>query len=221
MKKLCVLLLCAGYIAGCKSSSEPTSVTTNPTVIPPDSSSFTYAYSGTNPAVQLTEQVTIVDTTNSAFFANLVSDTISGFSTTSNSQVLVLSDGDIRILSDDTLMLPIATHQSYSESPSSIPVRLNGEVGTGTFFYHSNYLGEKSINAAGQSFSCSEVSRTDSLALIFPNNDSLDQTILEIYTFWYSAQLGYFVKEQGESSYNGGPLGVDWTRILTAYKLGK
>lgn len=222
MKKLCVLLLCAGSIAGCKSSTSPTSLNYNSANIPADSSTFTYAYSDTIPSHQLTEHVTIVDTTNSEFFADLVSDTIGGFSTTSNSQILVLSDGDIKILSDDTLTLPIATHQSYTEGSISLPLKLNnGGVGTGAFSYHSDYLGEETINAAGQSFACTKVSRTDSISLIFPNNDSLDQSIVEVYTFWHSAQLGYFVKEQEESSNNGGPLSVDYTRILMAYKLGK
>jgi hypothetical protein len=223
MKKLCVLLLCVGSIAGCKSSTEPTSLNNISASMPADSSTFTYAYSDTDtiPSKQLTEHVTIVDTTNSEFFADLVSDTVGGFSTTSNSQILVLSDGDIQILSDDTLTLPIATHQSYTESQSSIPVLINGEAGTVTFVSHSDYLGEETISAAGQSLSCSEVSRTDSTLFNVPQNDSLNNTIVIVRTFWYSSQLGYFVKEQEESSSNGGPSGVDYTRILTAYKLGK
>jgi hypothetical protein len=220
MKKLCVLLICAGSIVGCKSSSGPTLVNTNPTSIPPDSSLFTYAYSGTNPAVQLTEQVTIVDTTNSEFFADLVSDTIGGFSTTSNTLLSILSDGDIT-LQPDTLPLPIITHASESENIQSIPLKIEGEVGTGVIFSHTNYLGEETVTATGESFLCSKVSRTDSVLINFPNVDSLDDTLLNLTTFWYSTQLGYFVKEQEESSNDGGAMNEDWTRILTAYKLGK
>jgi hypothetical protein len=219
MKKRILVALCFVVLGGC-SSTIPASFNNNP-VVPVNGSTFTYSYSGTSPAVQLTEHVTIVDTTNSEFFADLLSDTIDGFSTTSNSQVLVLSDSDIRILSDDTLTLPIATHTSYTESPVSIPVRLNGEVGTGTIFSHSDYLGEGTINAVGQSFSCSEVSRTDSVLLNFPNNDSLNEESLNVTTFWYSATLSYFLKEQEERSLNGGSSSVVFTRILTAYKLGK
>ncbi|MFI5202824.1 MAG: hypothetical protein ACHQNE_10600 [Candidatus Kapaibacterium sp.] len=222
MKKLIILTLCFGWLAGCKSSTGPLPPA-NPAVMPTDGSTLTYAYSGTNPAVQLAEYATI-DTTNSEFFASRVSDTVDSFSTTAIDTLLILADGDLKFWSFcgcDTVPLPIATHGSQTGEGASVPVKKDGYVGLGSIFTRSEYLGEETISAAGEAFPCTKVSESDSISMIFAEHDSLSSTTFRIRTYWYSNDLGYFVKEQQETSTNRSPLILDWTRILTAYKLGK
>ncbi len=96
MKNKILLVLLIGLLAGCKSSTGPTSSNNIIAVLPQNGSTFTYAY-GPPPNPQLTEQVTIIDTTGSEFWADLVSDTIGGSSATGNSLVLILADGDLKI----------------------------------------------------------------------------------------------------------------------------
>jgi hypothetical protein len=221
MKKVCVLLILAASIAGCKSSTGPASSNNITAVVPPDSSSFTYSYSsGILRIVQLTEGVTIIDTTASSFVAERVSDTVDSVFTTENDSYSLLPDGDLT-LQPDTLPFPLTSHSRHNEE-QSIPLKIGGEVGTGTIFSHTDYLGDESITAAGESFLCSKVTRTDSIITNFPSDDTLNNQRVTVTAFWYSAQLGYFVKEQCEESAGiGAPVLAMWARTLTSYKLGK
>jgi hypothetical protein len=223
MKKLIVVFMgCLVSFAGCKTSTGPATPAI-PAVMPQNGSTFTYAYSGTNPAVQLTEHVTITDTTGSEFYASLVSDTVSGFSTTSIDTFIVLTDGDLKPVMwccCDTLRLPIGSHLSFTPSPDSgeeIPTKFKGIVDpNSSVIWHTQYEDEETLNAAGTNFQCTQVSET--ITIIAEGPQGVPDTSLIIDRYWYSATLGYFVKEEQEHSNDGAPLSVDWTRILTAYK---
>ncbi len=225
MKTLLLFLGCIVCFAGCKTSTGPATPVL-PAVMPQNGSAFIYAYSDTIPAQQLTEQVTITDTTNSEFYASLVSDTVNGFSTTSIDTFNVLIDGDLKPVMwccCDTLRLPIGSHLSFTPSPDSgeeIPTKFKGIVDpNSSVTYRTQYEGEVPISAARTNFLCTQVSET--ITIMAEGPLGVPDTSVIMRRYWYSATLGYFVKEQEESSTNGGPMSVDWTRILTAYKLGK
>ncbi|MDP4199664.1 MAG: hypothetical protein Q8922_03575 [Bacteroidota bacterium] len=218
MKQLLLSVLCIVSIAGCKSSTGP-DPSANPAVIPQDGSTFTFRYAGTDPAVQLTEHVTLMDTIASRFYAHRLSDTIGTFSTTAIDSFQVLANGDLRICGCDNLALPIGTHMPY-EMTTTTPVKKDGVIGDGIITIRNMYLDDEVMLAAGQYFVCTKLARETTVYTRF-GQPSLDSTFVITDTYWYSAKLGYFVKEQEERSTNGSPAMPAWTRTLLAYKLGK
>jgi hypothetical protein len=184
-------------------------------IVPPDKSIFNYTFQNTDPSVLLTEQVTIKDVSSSEFVASLLSDTLANFSTTSTDSFAVLTNGDLLGLSSsDTL--PISSHKTFSEIPISIPVKLNGEEGTGTIRTGIFYIGQETIFTANENFTCDKVKVVDTVNMVYPSQPSMNSTYIYALIYWYSIKLGYFVKAQEiESDTND-----LWTRILTSYTLG-
>lgn len=218
MKQLLLLTTCLLLIASCKPSTGPDALAI-PAVMPQDWSTFTYSYIGANPAVQLTEHVTILDTIASQFYEIRTSDTVGGFSTDTIEFLQVLANGDLKRCGCDGLALPIGSHQPYQQM-NTTPVKRNGIVGDGTIMTSASYLAEETIRAAGENFLCTKVNWQDSIYLRFGTH-SLDTTFVITDTYWYSAKLGYFVKGQREQSAIGGQPSTVWSRTLLSYKLGK
>ncbi len=194
--------------------------------MPNTAAEFTYQVQDGNATLQ---ELTIISVlSNNTFIATRKSDTIGGFWTTSIDSFLVLSDGDIDQLIGcccDTTPLTIGTHRSYNGTPpaGSVPTKLNGIVDTNSSVtWQTQYEGEETINAVGTNFPCSRVSETITVSATSgdPNIGGGVETQTVIHRYWYSPELGFFVKDQ-ELSQTGDSTSVTFTRTLVSYKLTK
>jgi len=217
--------LVAASFAACNHSTSPQS---GPAVMPNTGAEFTYQVQDSNATLQ--EQTTITDLSGTTFIATRRSDTVGGFATTSIDTFLLLSDGDLDQLIGcccDTAPLTIGTHRSFDGTPpdgGGIPTKLNGFVDSSSSVrWHTQYEGEETVTAAGTSFACSKVSKTLTVTAISPNATSNGQADTEsvIHRYWYSPQLGFFVKDQELSQIGNSTTTVNFTRTLVSYKLGK
>jgi hypothetical protein len=214
MKRFIVVFGSMIFMSCSSPSMGPISVNSG-TIVPPDKSIFDYSLQNADPAVLLTEQVTIKDASSSKFVASLISDTLANFFTTSTDSFTVMTNGDLLPLSNsDTL--PISSRKTYSEIPISIPVKLNGEVGTGTINTGIFYIGQETISAANENFICEKVKVIDTVSMVYPSQPSMNSNSIYAFIYWYSTKLGYFVEAQEIDSISN----VFWTRILTSYTLG-
>jgi hypothetical protein len=239
MKKLCVFLIGAASFAACRSSNGPQ--TSGPAVMPSLGSEFTYQV--IEPTVQLQERTTITSVSNDSFAVTRRSDTENSFFTSDQEQYVLSPSGDLFpiILQPlsitlepnplnieplcDSIPLPIASHLSFVDSDGGeFPTKLNGVVDqNSSVIWETHYDGEETITAAGTSFPCSEVSET--LTIIATSgsvnvNGGVDTGTI-IHHYWYSPQLGFFVKDQELTQNGGGTTTVNFTRMLVSYKLGK
>ncbi len=239
MKKVCVLLLCAASFAACRSSNDPQ--TSGAAAMPSLGSEFTYQV--VEPTVQLQELATITSVSSDSFTVTRRSDTENSFKTSDQEQYVLKPSGDLLpiifqpfsfILEPnpidiepicDSIPLPTGSHLSFIDSDGGeFPTKLNGVVDqNSSIVWQTHYDGEATISAAGTSFPCSEVSET---LIITASSGSLNSgsnvdTQAIIHHYWYSPQLGFFVKDQELTQSGDGTVSVNFTRTLLSYKLGK
>ena len=238
MKKICVFLICAAVFAACHSSNGPQ--TSGPAMMPGLGSEFTYQV--VEPTCQLQEQATITSVSIDTFTVTRKSDTVNSFSTTGMEQYVLHPSGDlfpivfepITISFEpnpitieplcDSIPLPIGSHLSFVDSGGGkFPTKLNGVVDqNSSVIWQTKYEGEETISAAGTSFPCSKVSETLTISATSgdPNVGSGVETQSVIHRFWYSPQLGFFVKDQ-ELTQTGDSTTISLTRTLVSYQLAK
>jgi hypothetical protein len=199
--------------------------TSGSAVMPKLGSEFTYQV--TIPTAQLQEQTTITSVVNDTFTATRKSDTLNEFWTSDVEKYVLFSTGDLLPPNDgstcDSFPLPISSQQSLSSVGTvGIPTKLNGFVDPNSnVVFHTQYEGEESIQAAGTSFLCSQVSKTITVTAVSPTGSSSEvDTESIIHRYWYSPQLGFFVKDQ-ELTQMSDSTTINFTRTLVSYKLGK
>ena len=219
-----MLLTCAASFAACKSSNGPQ--TSGPAVVPGLGSEFTYQV--VEPTIQLQELATISSVSNDSFTVTRKSDTVNEISTSDMERYVLLSTGDLLPPNDgstcDTFPLPISTQQSLSSvGTAGVPTKLNGVVDSNSkVIFQTQYEGVEANQAAGTSFLCTKASKTIIVTAVSPtdNRGTGVDTESVIHRYWYSPQIGFFVKDQ-ELTQMGDSTTVNLTRTLISYKLGK
>jgi hypothetical protein len=106
----------------------------------------------------------------------------------------------------------------------NVPTKLKGIVDqNSSVIWHTQYEGEETISAAGTSFPCSKVSETITVTATSgdPNVGGGVDTQSIIHRYWYSPQLGFFVKDQELTQTGNSAPTFSLTRTLVSYKLTK
>jgi hypothetical protein len=218
MKKILLSLLLISIISACRSSNGPQSGA--PATMPTTGMEFTYSVQDSIGTI--TEVTAISNLSNDQFLARRLSDTLGGFFTSDSEHYSIHASGDLfefTMCGCDTVPFPVCSHQTLTANApgAGIPMKLNGYIYTvKSVTLQTRYDDEENVPAAGTTFPCSKV--TVVVTMIQSSQMGLpDDTEQTFHDYWYSRQLGFFVKDQ-ELTVSGNTTRTNFTRTLTSYK---
>ncbi|MDP4198097.1 MAG: hypothetical protein Q8922_01555 [Bacteroidota bacterium] len=211
------LSLVALVFGACRMFSlDPPATLQPPAVIPPDGSAYSYSYFGTGSDSQpdtLLERVRM-STCPGGFIAHRTSDVLAGFSTAKDDTLIVRSDGDLMSQCGCDAIYPVHTQSTYTITTTG-PATLNGIACNEEVANKYTYLGTDTIRMGDSVYPCTKTSRETHVIPADPASGAVGFSAS--ITYWYSANVGYFLKEQ---SVSGDAKSKNYTRVLTSYKLG-